>query len=336
MFLTGPAVVKAVMHEDCSAEELGGVEMHANLSGLVDKLFDTSDEIFSFARDFVRHLPATGYETVGRNLLRSVGVGGYDLHSVDQFEDSLDDWHPVVPDDAAKPYDVLEFLRTIADKESFFVELRESYAGSVVTAFGTFGGILVGIVANQPIRNAGALCAESSRKAAEFINFCSNFSIPILMVVDLPGFLPGVEQERAGVIDAGASLLRAYASSRSVKVTLITRKAYGGGFIAMGSKPLGADLVIAWQTAQIAVMGAEGAAAVALRKNLADLDFVEKYRNAVESYRKKYMNLEQAARFGYVDLVIAPHETVRYLRWAFSVLVGSSRRGVEGRRSSLF
>ncbi len=293
MFVTGPEVVKTVTHETVTAEELGGALTHSGKSGVSDLAFENDVEALLMLRRFVNFLPANNRE--------KPPVWPCD-DPTDRMEPSLD---TLIPDDPNKPYDMKELIHKIVDEGDFF-ELQPNYAGNILTGFGRMQGSTVGIVANQPMVLAGCLDIDSSRKAARFVRFCDAFNIPVVTLVDVPGFLPGTSQEYGGIIKHGAKLLYAYAEATVPKVTLITRKAYGGAYDVMSSKHLRGDVNLAWPSAEIAVMGPKGAVEIIFRADSGD---EEKIKARTEEYRSKFANPFVAGSRGFIDDVIMPHAT---------------------------
>jgi propionyl-CoA carboxylase beta chain len=293
MFVTGPEVVRTVTHESVTAEELGGAITHSSRSGVADLAFENDVEALLMLRRFVNFLPANNRERPP--------VWPCD-DPADRAEPSLD---TLIPDDPNKPYDMQELIHKIVDEGDFF-ELQPDYAGNILTGFGRMQGSTVGIVANQPMVLAGCLDIDSSRKAARFVRFCDAFNIPIVTLVDVPGFLPGTAQEYAGIIKHGAKLLYAYAEATVPKVTLITRKAYGGAYDVMSSKHLRGDVNLAWPTAEIAVMGPKGAVEIIFRSDSGDPEGI---KARTEEYRAKFANPFVAGSRGFIDDVIMPHAT---------------------------
>ncbi|PZO82359.1 MAG: methylmalonyl-CoA carboxyltransferase [Mesorhizobium amorphae] len=304
MFVTGPDVVKTVTNEIVSAEELGGAKTHTERSSVADGAYDDDIETLEAVRRLFDFLPLS-------NRDKSPTRPFYDDPA--RIEMRLD---TLVPDSAAKPYDIKELIGAIADEGEFF-EIAEAYAKNIVTGFSRIEGETVGIVANQPLVLAGCLDIDSSRKAARFVRFCDAFNIPILTLVDVPGFLPGTAQEYGGVIKHGAKLLFAYSQATVPMVTLITRKAYGGAYDVMASKHLGADINYAWPTAEIAVMGAKGAAEILYRAELSDKD---KIAARTREYETRFANPFVAAERGFIDEVIMPHSTRKRIARAFAGL----------------
>ena len=280
-------------HEAVSAEELGGAVTHTTKSGVADLAFENDVEALLMLRRFVNFLPASNREKP------PVWPTG---DPVDRVEMSLD---TLIPDDPNKPYDMKELISKVVDDNDFF-ELQPEYAANIVTGFARMQGATVGIVANQPMVLAGCLDIDSSKKAARFVRFCDAFNIPVITFVDVPGFLPGTAQEYGGIIKHGAKLLYAYAEATVPKVTVITRKAYGGAYDVMSSKHLRGDVNLAWPTAEIAVMGPKGAVEIIFRQDLGDQVKTER---RTEEYRQKFANPFVAGSLGFIDDVILPHST---------------------------
>jgi len=308
MFVTGPDVVKTVTNEIVTAEELGGAKTHTSKSSVADGAFDNDVETLRQMRRLYDFLPLNNRESAPTRPF---------FDSPDREEPSLD---TVIPDNPNKPYDIKEVITKIVDEGDFF-EIQEDFAKNIVTGFSRLEGQTVGIVANQPLFLAGVLDIDSSRKAARFVRFCDAFSIPILTLVDVPGFLPGTSQEYGGVIKHGAKLLFAYGEATVPKVTLITRKAYGGAYDVMASKHLRGDVNYAWPTAEIAVMGAKGAVEILYRQDLAD---AEKTAAHTAEYESRFANPFVAAEKGFIDDVIHPRETRTRICRAFAMLRGKS------------
>ncbi|WP_171231219.1 acyl-CoA carboxylase subunit beta [Ruegeria sp. HKCCA4812] len=306
MFVTGPDVVKTVTNEVVTAEELGGASTHTKKSSVADAAFENDVEALAEVRRLVDFLPLNNREKP------PVRPFFDDPHRI---EDSLD---TLVPDNPNTPYDMKELITKIADEGDFY-EIQEDFAKNIITGFIRLEGQTVGVVANQPMVLAGCLDIDSSRKAARFVRFCDCFEIPILTLVDVPGFLPGTQQEYSGVIKHGAKLLYAYGEATVPKVTVITRKAYGGAYVVMASKHLRGDFNYAWPTAEIAVMGAKGATEIIHR---ADLHDAEKTSQHVADYEDRFANPFVAAERGFVDEVIMPHSTRRRVSRAFASLRG--------------
>jgi propionyl-CoA carboxylase beta chain len=295
MFVTGPDVVKTVTHEIVTQEELGGAITHTTRSGVADLAFEDDVEALLETRRFMSFLPSSN---------RAKAPERQTTDSVDRLDMSLD---TLIPANANKPYDMEELILKVVDEGEFF-QLQPGFARNIITGFGRMGGQTVGIVANQPMVLAGCLDIDSSRKAARFVRFCDCFEIPIVTFVDVPGFLPGTAQEYGAIIKHGAKLLFAYAEATVPKVTVITRKAYGGAYDVMSSKHLRGDVNYAWPTAEIAVMGPKGAVEIIFRSDMGD---PKKIEARTEEYREKFANPFVAASRGYVDEVIQPHSTRR-------------------------
>ena len=290
MFVTGPDVVKTVTHEEVTQEQLGGAMTHSTVSGVADRAFENDVEALAMVRRFINYLPANNRVDVPHRPTPD---------PTDRVEPSLD---TLVPDSPTKPYDMKELVLKIVDDTDFF-ELQPEHAKNIVVGLARMEGYPIGIVANQPLVLAGCLDIKSSIKAARFVRFCDAFNIPILTLVDVPGFMPGTAQEYGGIIKHGAKLLYAYAEATVPKVTLITRKAYGGAYDVMSSKHLRGDVNLAWPSAEIAVMGPKGAVEIIFRK---DLDDPEKIAELTEEYRVKFANPFIAGRRGFIDDVIMP------------------------------
>ena len=306
MFVTGPDVVKTVTAEVVTAEELGGAVTHTRKSSVADGAFENDIEALSEARRLIDFLPLN-------NRTKAPVRPFFDDPA--RLEPSLD---TLIPDNPNTPYDMKELITKIADEGDFF-EIQRDYAANIVTGFIRIEGQSVGVVANQPMVLAGCLDIDASRKAARFVRFCDAFEIPILTLVDGPGFLPGVAQELGGVIKHGAKLLFAYGEATVPKVTVITRKAYGGAYDVMSSKHLRGDFNYAWPTAEIAVMGARGAVEILYRSELGDKD---KIAARVRDYEQAFANPFVAAEMGFIDEVIRPHSTRKRVARAFASLRG--------------
>lgn len=309
MFITGPAVVKEVTGEDVTLEELGGARTHSAVSGSSHYLAADENDALEYVRDLISYLP--------QNNLEDPPV--YDEGEVDlTITDHDRELDTLVPDSPNQPYDMHEVISTVLDEDTF-LEVHELFAPNVLCGFGRIEGRAIGIVANQPLINAGTLDIDASEKAARFVRECDSFNIPVLTFVDTPGFLPGVQQEHRGIIRHGAKLIYAYGEATVPLLTVITRKAYGGAYIVMGSKTLGADINLAWPTAQIAVMGADGAVNILHRRDIAEAEDPQAMRTElIDEYETTLANPYVAAEEGYVDQVIHPHETretvIRMLR----------------------
>ncbi len=304
MYVTGPEVVKTVTHETVTHEELGGATTHSSRSGVADGAFDNDVEALLSLRRFIDFLPASNVDEAPQRPA---------MDPVTRAEPSLDTLIPANPN---KPYDMHELITKVVDDGDFF-ELKPDFAGNILIGFGRMDGSTVGIVANQPMVLAGCLDIQSSVKAARFVRFCDAFSIPIVTFVDVPGFLPGTSQEYGGIIRHGAKLLYAYAECTVPKVTVITRKAYGGAYDVMASKHLRGDVNLAWPSAEIAVMGPKGAVEIIFREDIGD---EEKITQRTEEYRKKFANPFVAGHRGFIDDVILPSETRTRISRSLSML----------------
>ena len=306
MFVTGPDVVKTVTNEIISAEELGGAKTHTTKSSVADGAFENDVEALGQIRRLFDFLPLSNREKPPQRPF-------YD--DTARIETSLD---TLVPENPNQPYDIKELILKLSDEGDFF-EIQKEFAANIVTGFIRLEGRTIGVVANQPLVLAGVLDIDSSRKAARFVRFCDAFEIPILTLVDVPGFLPGTSQEYGGVIKHGAKLLFAYGEATVPKVTLITRKAYGGAYDVMASKHLRGDFNYAWPTAEIAVMGAKGAVEILYRQELGDKKKIEQ---RTKEYEKRFANPFVAAEKGFIDEVIAPSSTRKRICRAFAALQG--------------
>ncbi len=308
MYVTGPDVVKTVTQEEVTHEELGGASTHSRKSGVADLAFENDVEALAEVRRLFDFLPLSNQEEVPSRPTDD---------PVDRAEPSLD---TLVPANPNKPYDIKELLAKVVDEGDFY-EIQPDFAGNIVIGFGRIDGSTVGFVANQPMVLAGVLDIDSARKAARFVRFCDCFNIPIVTFVDVPGFLPGTAQENGGIIMHGAKLLYAYAEATVPKVTVITRKAYGGAYDVMASKHLRGDVNFAWPGAEIAVMGAKGAVEIIFRS---ELDNPEKIEALTQEYADTFANPFIAGKRGYIDDVIMPHNTRRRLARALTMLKNKS------------
>ena len=306
MYITGPAVIQSVTGEIISSSDLGGANIHSAVSGVAHFVYGNDLECLNGVRRLIGYLPQNNDEN-------PVPVQG---HEIDRCVSITD----IVPSDSRKAYDVRDVLKTFIDENSF-MEIQDGYAQNIVVGFARLSGETIGIVANQSNHMAGSLEINASDKGARFIRFCDCFNIPLLTLVDVPAFLPGSEQEHGGIIRHGAKLLYAYAEATVPKVSVIMRKAYGGAYIAMNSKGLGADIVYAWPIAEIAVMGAAGAVSIIGKKEIKTAQNPsEKKKELLSDYNDKFMNPYKAAEHGYVDEVILPSETKEKVKAAFSML----------------
>ncbi len=311
MFITGPEVIKTVLGEEISMEDLGGAKVHSEITGNAHFFAKSEEECFDQIKKLLTFLPWNNQEKAQKSKPLKP-KREYDITSI-------------VPADPKQPYDVRDLIKCVIDN-SDFLEVQEFWAGNMVIGFGKIDGESVGFVCNQPLVLAGVLDVDSSDKASRFIRFCDAFNIPIITLVDLPGYLPGVDQEHSGVIRHGAKILYAYSEATVPKITVIIRKAYGGGYIAMNSRHLRADFVFAWPGAEIAVMGPEGAANIIFRKEIMSAEDPEKMRKLkIKEYKDKFANPYVAAARGYIDSVIEPSETRSLLRHAIEV---SSRKEI--------
>jgi len=306
MFVTGPDVVKTVTHEEVTAEQLGGAATHAGVSGVADRAFDNDVEALLMTRRFIDFLPPSN---------RAPPPQRPTVDAAARVEHSLD---TLVPADSNQPYDMKELVLKVVDEGDFF-ELQAQYARNIITGFGRMQGRTVGVVANQPLVLAGCLDIQSSIKAARFVRFCDAFNIPLVTFVDVPGFMPGTAQEYGGIIKHGAKLLYAYAEATVPKVTVITRKAYGGAYDVMSSKHLRGDVNLAWPSAEIAVMGPKGAVEIIFREEAKDAAAIDA-RTA--EYRAKFANPFVAGRRGYIDDVIFPRDTRKRICRSLTMLRG--------------
>jgi propionyl-CoA carboxylase beta chain len=292
MFVTGPEVIKTVTHEDVSKEELGGANTHNTKSGVAHFNGNDEDQTLMMVRELLSFLPSNNLEDPP--LKPTVDPS-------DRVEESLQE---IVPADPNKPYDMHDIIQNVIDNKHF-LEVQQQYAQNIIVGFARFGGKPVGVVANQPAHLAGVLDINSSVKAARFVRFCDAFNLPLITFVDVPGFLPGTSQEFGGIIKHGAKLLYAFAEATVPKITVITRKAYGGAYDVMSSKHIGADVNLAYPTSEIAVMGPEGAINIIHRNGLSP----EERAKAVDDYREKFANPYKAASLGYIDEIINPRDT---------------------------
>lgn len=323
LFITGPEVIKAVTHEEVSFEALGGAAVHSEKSGVCDLVAHDEMELINLIKELLSFLPGNYQEPPPRMSPKECPEG------------SAEKLREIIPADAKKFYDMKKILRAVLD-DGYFFELKPKYARNILTGFGRIEGQLVGIIANQPMHLAGALDVDASDKASRFIRFCDAFNIPILTFVDIPGYLPGVDQEYRGIIRHGAKMLFAYAEATVPKITIIVRKAYGGGKQAMCSKPMGADLVLAWPTAELAVMGAEGAVNILCRKEIQEAQDPEaKRRKLIEEYEKIFGGPFESARKIYVDDVIKPEETRPKIAQALKIFSAKKTIWVEKKHGNM-
>jgi len=306
MFITGPEVIKATIGEEISMEDLGGARVHAEITGNAHFFAESELECFEQIKQLITFIPWNNQKKADSFPKRPPKSRSY---KIDQ----------IIPSDPKQPYDVRDVIKALAD-DSEFIEVQELWARNIVIGFARVDGETVGFVANQPLFLAGVLDVDSSDKAARFIRYCDAFNVPLVTLVDLPGYLPGIDQEHAGVIRHGAKLLYAYSEATVPKITVILRKAYGGGYIAMCSHHLKADFVFAWPTAEIAVMGPEGAANIIFRTEIKNSDNPEATRKIkIKEYKEKFANPYIAAAYGYIDAVIEPPETRNILVHALHI-----------------
>jgi acetyl-CoA carboxylase carboxyltransferase component len=308
MFITGPNVIETVLGEKISQEDLGGARVHAEITGNAHFFASDEKECFDMIKRLLALIPKNNAERAAAEKLAEP-----------RFVKKIEE---IIPSDPKQPYDVRDVIRAISDNSDFF-EVHELFAKNIVVGFGRMNGETVGFVANQPLYLAGVLDCDSSDKAARFIRYCDAFNIPIITLEDMPGYLPGVDQEHAGVIRHGAKMLYAYSEATVPKITVILRKAYGGGYIAMNSRHLGADFVFALPSAEIAVMGPEGAANIIFKKDIAEAENQDEMRKLkVQEYIDKFANPYVAAGKGFIDAVIEPSETRKALIHALSLSKG--------------
>ncbi len=308
MFITGPDVIKAVTHEEVTKERLGGAATHNEISGVAAFNAHDDAECLSMIRELLSFIPSNNVEDPPRKPCTD---------PPDRADEALD---KIVPPESNQPYDIKEVIHGVVD-DGYFFEVHEHYARNIVVGFARLNGRSVGVVANQPAVLAGVLDIASSIKGARFVRFCDAFNIPLITFEDVPGFLPGVQQEHGGIITHGAKLLYAFAEATVPKITVITRKAYGGAYCVMSSKHIRADVNYAWPTAEIAVMGPEGAVDIVYKRELAKAeDKVAMRAQKIEEFRERFANPYVSAERGYVDAVIQPHETRRKIIQALEML----------------
>lgn len=307
LFITGPQVIEQVLHQKITKEDLGGAQVHAEKSGVAHVITQSEEECFAKVKQLLAYLPGNYLTALQREALCTDEMNYEVAH--------------LVPDFFNQGYDIKLVIDALVDHKSFF-EIQENFAQNIVIGFASMGGIKVGVVANQPLVKAGAIDIDASCKAARFIRFCDSFGIPIISLVDVPGFLPGVEQEHNGIIRHGAKLLYAYATATVAKITVVLRKAFGGAYIVMGSKELGADFNYAWPNAHIAVLGAKGAVAILHGKKIANVPVEEQEalsNNLEQCYEKEFLNPFIAAEYGYIDAIIEPNQTRKHIIKALEI-----------------
>jgi methylmalonyl-CoA decarboxylase subunit alpha len=319
MFITGPQVIKTVTGEDISAEQLGGAMTHNSISGVAHFIGTDDKDTLEQVRELISYLPANNMETAPIYT------------SNDDVNRMIPEFNEIIPENPNKAYDVYDIIKKMADNGVIY-DVMPHYAKNMVTCFIRLDGSTVGVIANQPNFLAGCLDINASDKAARFIRRCDAFNIPLLTIVDVPGFLPGTDQEYGGIIRHGAKMLYAYCEATVPKVTMITRKAYGGAYIGMCNKELGSDMVLAWPSAQIAVMGAEGAANIVFKSDIkAASDPIAKRKEKIEEYEEKFSNPYRAAEMGYVDDVIEPATARQRVISAFDMLA-SKRQSLPAKK----
>jgi acetyl-CoA carboxylase carboxyltransferase component len=315
LYVTGPAVVKTVTGEDVSFEELGGIEAHGTLSGVSHQICEDEQQAFDEVRYLLSFLPQSAEQKPPVFITE------------DDTEKSVDILDSFIPENRNQPYDMNDVINNIVDDGEQY-PIHANYALNIITTLARINGNTIGIIGNQPLEVAGVLDIDASEKAARFVRFCDAFNIPLLTLVDVPGFLPGVEQEHGGIIKSGAKLLYAYSEATVARVCVVVRKAYGGAYIVMDSMGLGADKLFAWPSAEIAVMGAEGAVDIINKKEIkeaADKDTVK--ARLVDEYNEKFSNPDIAAKLGLVDKIIKPSETRKVVTEAFKELVNKTNLG---------
>ena len=300
MFITGPDVIKTVTHEEVTFEDLGGAITHNSVSGVAHLACESEEDMFESLRELISYVP--------QNNMESLPILSY----TKEEPDGISELDEIIPDNSTVPYDMLSLINLICDEDLF--EVQPHWAKNIITGFGRLRGHPIGVVANQPSVLAGCLDIDASSKAARFVRFCDAFNIPLVTFVDVPGFLPGTEQEHGGIIRHGAKLLYAFSEASVPKLTVITRKAYGGAYDVMASKHIRADLNLAWPTAEIAVMGADGAVNIIFRKDIGEADDpVKAHKELSDNYKEKFASPYVAAEMGYIDRVIFPRETRKEL-----------------------
>ena len=298
MYITGPEVIKAVTGEQVSQEELGGAEAHASKSGVAHFINDSEEDCFNQVRKLIEFLPQNNLDEPNP-----------ENEHIDPPDRKCDKFSSIIPDDSFQPYDMLEIITEVIDNNEF-MEVHQKYATNILVGFARMGGKSIGIVAQQPSRLAGVLDINASVKAARFVRFCDAFNIPIITFIDVPGFMPGTLQEHNGIIRHGAKLIYAYAEATVPKISVITRKAFGGAYIVMSSKNLKGDINYSWPTGELAVMGAEGAVNIIHRKKIKSSNNDDKVKSElIQDYEEKFMNPYVAASTGIIDDVIDPIET---------------------------
>jgi len=312
MYITGPQVIKEVTGEEIDKENLGGADTNAQISGNIHFIAKNDNDAINIAKKLLCFLPSNNTEDGYINANNEI------VWNEDNFLNNI------IPDNAKEPYNMHKIIQHISDNGDF-LEVKAQFARNIIVGFSKINGITIGIIANNPIFKAGVLDIDSSDKSAEFIRFCNGFNIPIVTLVDVPGFMPGVSQEHAGVIRHGAKMLFSYAASTVPKITIIIRKAYGGAYLAMSAKSMGTDRVAAWPTAEIAVMGAKGAANIIFRKEILNSKDPEKTRKEkIEEYQEEFSTPYIAASRGLIDSIIEPKDTRKYIALSLDILKSKS------------
>ena len=315
LYVTGPAVVKTVTGEDVSFEELGGIEAHGTQSGVSHQICEDEQQAFDEVRYLLSFLPQSAEQKPPVFITE------------DDTEKNVDVLDSLIPENRNQPYDMNDIINNIVDDGEQY-PIHANYALNIITTIARINGNTIGIIANKPLEFAGVLDIDSSEKAARFVRFCDAFNIPLLTLVDVPGFLPGVEQEHGGIIKSGAKLLYAYSEATVARVCVVVRKAYGGAYIVMDSMGLGADKLFAWPSAEIAVMGAEGAVDIVHRKEIKEASDKETLKKQlVDEYNEKFSNPDIAAKLGLVDKIIKPSETRKVVTEAFKELINKTNLG---------
>ena len=321
MFITGPEVIKTVTGEEVSFEDLGGSQTHTSKSGVVDKRFPSEAEAIEAAKKWLSFLPSNNLDEAPHLPCPELEEDPEVMAKLQAQEEKITS---IVPDNANLPYDIKEVIKCVVDPDSFW-EMKENFAPNIAIGFARLGGRSVGVIGNNPNHMAGVLDIDASVKAARFVRFCDSFHMPLVTFVDVPGFLPGSDQETGGIIRHGAKLLYAYCEATVPKLTVITRKAYGGAYDVMSSKHIGADINLAWPNAEIAVMGASGACNIIFRREIASAeDPVEEQKKQTELYSEKFATPYVAASKGYIDAVIYPQETRSYLIKSLQTCLGKT------------
>lgn len=332
MFITGPDVIKAVTGEEVSFDDLGGSRTHAGQSGVADLRYASEPDAFAALKQLLSYLPSNNLDPAPHKQSPEADSNPEAAAKLASNRAKLE---KIIPENPSQPYDMGEIIRATVDSESFF-EIKPDFAPHIMIGFARLGGQSVGVVGNNPNHLAGVLDINSSVKAARFVRFCDAFNIPIITFVDVPGFLPGVDQERGGIIRHGAKLLYAYCEASVPKLTVITRKAYGGAYDVMASKHVGADLNLAWPTAEIAVMGPQGACNVIFRSEIsAAKDPAQRRSELVAEYTERFANPYVAAAKGYIDAVIQPGETRSYLLNGLAAFKGKRERKPERKHGNI-